>query len=94
MRRLMFILLSSGLVASGIGLSVAVATDSPSAEQCEEDQACWNCDTMGNHVCGQSLTISEEAAESCEDPAVVAEFADGDVERCYLIMLDEIGNAR
>lgn len=21
-------------------------------QRCEEDQACWNCHTMGNRVCG------------------------------------------
>lgn len=24
---------------------------------CEEDQPCWNCNTMGNHVCGTTTTV-------------------------------------
>lgn len=27
--------------------------DRPSAPSCQEDEACWNCVTMGNKVCGQ-----------------------------------------
>lgn len=26
-------------------------TDSANV-RCEEDEPCWNCETMGNHVCG------------------------------------------
>lgn len=26
----------------------------PGPPRCEEDMPCWNCHTMGNHVCGPS----------------------------------------
>jgi hypothetical protein len=25
----------------------------PATAPCQEDQPCWNCETMGNHVCGR-----------------------------------------
>lgn len=31
---------------------------------CEEDMPCWDCETMGNGICG--LTPSEDAAERSE----------------------------
>jgi hypothetical protein len=37
---------------------------------CQEDQACWNCLTMGNHTCGpQQLCISapEYATTNCKE---------------------------
>ena len=27
------------------------------AHRCEEDQPCWNCKTMGNHICGPSTQV-------------------------------------
>lgn len=32
--------------------------------RCEEDMPCWDCETMGNGICG--LTPSEDAAERAE----------------------------
>lgn len=26
----------------------------PTTAPCQEDQACWDCSTMGNHICGSS----------------------------------------
>lgn len=39
-------------------------------------------------------TVSEEAAEQCESPAVVAEFAHGNQDACYGVMVGEIAGAR
>jgi hypothetical protein len=41
-----------------------------------------------------TTTVSEQAAEECENPEVVDEFADGDPEMCYGVMVDEIAAAR
>jgi hypothetical protein len=28
--------------------------------RCEEDQPCWDCRTMGNHICGPTTTEGAE----------------------------------
>lgn len=43
--------LASALVIGGCSQSTAPKA----AEKCEEDQPCWDCDTMGNGVCGEDL---------------------------------------
>lgn len=30
----------------------AVVAATPPTTRCQEDMPCWNCHTMGNHVCG------------------------------------------
>jgi hypothetical protein len=33
---------------------------SPSrADTCQEDQACWDCETMGNQVCGPRILVCQ-----------------------------------
>lgn len=39
-----------------LGMAVAGKVESPVYDpvsiDCEEDQACWDCETMGNRICG------------------------------------------
>lgn len=35
--------------------AVGVVATMPDAPRCEEDQACWDCSTMGNLVCGPTF---------------------------------------
>lgn len=35
--------------------AIAFATPPTQAQPCQEDQPCWNCATMGNHICGDPL---------------------------------------
>lgn len=35
-----------------------------SDSRCEEDMPCWNCETMGNKICGPSVTYSEMLTET------------------------------
>lgn len=37
-----------------------------SSEKCFEDMPCWDCTTMGNKICGTSVTPSELEAELSE----------------------------
>lgn len=41
-----FAVLGTALVLAAAALWPAAGT------RCEEDMSCWNCQTMGNHVCG------------------------------------------
>lgn len=54
MRRLLAVgalgLMGLGLATTGAGWSV-----------CHEDEACWDCATMGNRVCGTETMITEVA---------------------------------
>ena len=34
------------------GRALAPSAPSPSLAHCVEDDPCWNCSTMGNHICG------------------------------------------
>lgn len=47
--------------------------DSPSsaAQQCEEDQPCWDCETMGDGECGQDLPTGVVLLPSGECPLFV-----------------------
>lgn len=37
-------------------LGAAIMFAAPAqAQPCQEDQPCWNCATMGNHICGDPL---------------------------------------
>jgi hypothetical protein len=37
----------------GVVILIAMALNSGhSATRCTEDMSCWNCETMGNHICG------------------------------------------
>ena len=37
--------------------------------QCHEDDACWDCSTMGNHICGPDQPCSAGFPEQCPNPA-------------------------
>lgn len=47
-----------------------------SAPVCEEDQPCWDCATMGNHICGTTFDLchplGQPGLNTCETTAVVA----------------------
>lgn len=61
-----------GVGLSGIGASVSDSIRPANVRTirleevppCQEDQACWDCATMGNGICG--LTPTEDAAELAE----------------------------
>lgn len=54
-------------------------SDQAAAPRCEEDQPCWNCATMGNHICGPVATSPAVASypTSCPAPLVLLRFEDG-----------------
>lgn len=31
----------------------AIPSTDPMVIRCHEDEPCWNCETMGNHICGE-----------------------------------------
>lgn len=48
-----------GIVVSLLVLVVNARLDNdrvfntgPTTQRCEEDMPCWDCSTMGNHICG------------------------------------------
>ena len=49
--KVLAVALASALVIGGCSQSTAPKA----AEKCEEDQPCWDCNTMGNGVCGKDL---------------------------------------
>lgn len=63
---------SSILIGSAINSAVAtlptvvelIPAVSVSSEKCFEDMPCWDCTTMGNRICG--LTVTENATELLE----------------------------
>lgn len=46
---------------------------------CHEDDPCWDCATMGNHVCGPGATRPEPSGTNCYEDAVPGNI-DGCVE--------------
>lgn len=44
------IALTTTLVLTGCS-----TTSQQQVDRCEEDQPCWDCETMGNKVCGEDL---------------------------------------
>lgn len=48
---------------------------SQTVNQCEEDQPCWDCETMGNKICG-TQSVDTVAAESHEGGVGGAACAD------------------
>jgi hypothetical protein len=38
------------LIVAAFALVMATSSHKP---RCEEDEACWNCQTMGNKICGK-----------------------------------------
>jgi hypothetical protein len=76
MRRIAAAALALGLLAGCGGGGHAKATTTP---RCEEDMACWKCDTMGNKVCGPQHT--EDNAWVCWDE-VNTEMPDGTERIC------------
>lgn len=55
-----------------IGVLVIGGCAKPSQPQqtqvCEEDQRCWDCDTMGNGVCGEDLPLGVIVLPASECP--------------------------
>lgn len=61
--RATFVLLAMGVCAIALGSLIPnfIVSDAPATtttQQCAEDDSCWNCATMGNHICG-APTIDE-----------------------------------
>lgn len=40
------------LMTVELGLVLAVKADLKPQRRCQEDESCWDCRTMGNHICG------------------------------------------
>lgn len=60
------IALAAGIAAGVLGFAPAAtvelhAAPAVPATSCAEDQPCWDCTTMGNHVCGVELAAGENA---------------------------------
>lgn len=52
-KRLLFCLIASlAVLTAGCAAGPNQGPSGPAAADCVEDDACWNCSTMGNHVCG------------------------------------------
>lgn len=47
--RLLILAIVVAILTSVLTLSYSFTTE----KKCLEDQACWNCETMGNQVCGR-----------------------------------------
>jgi len=76
-------IVAAALLTGAAATSPAAASRRP-AVPCQEDQACWNCHTMGNRICGPILippavwvrdeagtvTYSEMMAETMPGPFV------------------------
>jgi hypothetical protein len=52
------LLLTGALLIMGAGAPPSPGRPAPA---CQEDQACWNCATMGNMTCGPSSNMSFDA---------------------------------
>lgn len=52
--------LVGGLLLGGLSLVLIPLPDSPlgGTVRCEEDQSCWDCETMGNKVCGPVRVVT------------------------------------
>lgn len=55
--------LAASLLLSGIALAGFPATAAGDPVRCFEDQACWDCATMGNRVCGPPPALWECSTE-------------------------------
>ena len=58
------------MIALLLGVGILVMPASPASPvspapvaQCFEDQPCWDCESMGNRVCGPSALLWIEAPE-------------------------------
>lgn len=54
----------------------AITLPTTPAEPCSEDEACWDCSTMGNLVCGPEPTVLSETATVTTVTTVTAEIGD------------------
>lgn len=54
------------------------------AHDCLEDEPCWNCETMGNHICGAvpEETLDNWLARVCDGPKLGDAYA-GIMRNCY-----------
>lgn len=52
--------LIGGLSLGALSLVLIPLPDSPigGTVRCEEDQSCWDCETMGNGVCGPARVVT------------------------------------
>lgn len=48
---------------------VGMPNGNPASQPCNEDQPCWNCLTMGNHICGPGAKLPDGSyANPKDDP--------------------------
>jgi hypothetical protein len=59
--------IASALVLGGCSHS----SEPQNAQRCEEDQPCWDCDTMGNGICGEDLPQGAVVLPASECPLFV-----------------------
>lgn len=64
-RKLAIPALALAVLAGGLTLGAALPTEgvgppTPTTQTCMEDQPCWDCESMGNHICG-TLTEAQAA---------------------------------
>lgn len=59
------------------GLSVNRAREESKPVPCEEDMPCWDCNTMGNKVCGVPRTLADGCVLEGETYAEGARFTHG-----------------
>lgn len=58
------IALTTALVLTGCSNTGSDKT----AERCEEDQPCWDCETMGNKVCGPQRPLFVKVPDTSRPP--------------------------
>ena len=56
------------LVAALLVGGCSVTAPDTASTRCEEDQPCWDCETMGNRICGPTTTFSEMLTETLPGP--------------------------
>lgn len=74
MRKLL-LLVGAAALAFGVG---TVAFNNAAAQDCQEDEACWNCETMGNKICG---TLDVRAQQCADKLGIEWTREDGATER-------------
>lgn len=47
--------IAAGLAVVTVGLPLGVQPVFAQADTCMEDEPCWNCETMGNKICGPQV---------------------------------------